>query len=539
MLSATIFSLLFSLPTSHMVLAVQADVFGEEPAYGGKGFGGTAGFGEEGGMPTEAEFLEMQRMMEEEINNYVNTLSEEEQIRFHQLVEEETKKMEAMSEEELNNYVQQMLIDIDETTKELPQPAPTPIKVEPTPAPVVTPEVKLDETEKALKIINNIITNTESFLRKAQRIPELPGKITQWVEKDKVSQWQVDLTWETLQGKIENLNQKLIQLKERDPKTKKYRYIGHLLKKENTYNNLVKLRENLNASEPLVVIADFGLGPITKESRAAIQKVLSAFAEAIYVLDLPEDINKVIAEFEPRAKEIRDEEETNRKRALEESKKGIKESPRKEVGGKGDKDRTRGGQDLTGGYDQGGYYPGGGRSTDYPDAYDYDRGFDQPTREKSTSTESGKTTKDVAGKDEKSKDEARSKELKAILELIDQALVSIEEVIVMSNQDTIKKYIETISRSQNEEVTKKKDTGARKNAALELRNAATSLRKAKRKMKNLVKSSEKQEVINKIKSETEFMDIVKEMSGRNVTPDSPEELQALQELANAISAFYS
>jgi hypothetical protein len=529
MLSATIFSLLLiSLPTSHMVHALQPGGFGDQAAFGG-----------EGGMPTEAEFLEMQRMMEEEINNYVNTLSEEEQIRFHQLVEEETKKMEAMNEEELNNYVQQMLNEIDETTKELPEPAPTPSKIEPTPAPVVTPEVKLDETEKALKVINNIITNTESFLRKAQRIPELPGKITQWVEKDKVSQWQVDLTWETLQGKIEDLNQKLIQLKERDPKTKKYRYIGHLLKKENTYNNLVKLRENLNASEPLVVVADFGLGPITKESRAAIQKVLSAFAEAIYVLDIPEDINKVIAEFEPRAKEIRDEEEGNRKRALEESKRGIKESPRKEVGGKGEREGSRGGQDLTGGYDQGGYYPGGGRSAQYPDAYDYDRGFDQPTREKSTPTESGKTTRDVAGKDEKAKEEARSKDLKAILDLIDQALVSIEEVVVTSNQETIKKYIESVSKSPGDEIKKKKDAVGRKNAALEFRNAATSLRKAKRKMKNLVKASEKQEVINKIKSETEFMDIVKEMSGRNITEDSSEELQALQELANAISAFYS
>lgn len=498
-------------------------------------------------MPSEAEFLEMQKQMEDEINKYVSTLSAEEQVRFHELVEEETRKMEAMDEDQFNAYVQEMLDEIEKTQQEIAPEVPVAVEEKPTvtpvkpAAPVVVPEAPLDETEKALKIINNVITNTESFLRKAQRIPELPGKIDQWVAKDKVSQWQVDLTWETLQSKINELDQKLIHLKERDPNTKKYRYIVHLLKKESAFNNLVKLRESLNESEPLIEIPEFGLGKVSKESRAAIQKVLSSFAEAIYTLDLPEELDKIFAEFEPRAKELRDEEEGARKKALEESKKGIKESPRKEIGSK---ETTRSSSTEKGGgsyYDDAYRYPGGA-STDYSrDAYDYDRKYDRSdsteTEGKTSKTESADKTAEKNGK-KKEEEEKHSKEFVKTLELIEQALVSIEEVFVTNGYDNVKDYISSVVRPRTEEPTKKKDPNGRKSAALELRNAATSLRKAKRKMNNL-STKEKQEVVLKVRNDPDFTEIVGSMKSVSITDDSSEELRALKELSNAITSFFS
>jgi hypothetical protein len=492
------------------------------------------------GMPAGADvgdlnIEEFEQELTSQINAFVSTLPEDEQKMFHELVEEETRKMEAMSEDQLNEYIQQVLDEIEQAQKEIEteQPiVPTP-EVKPTPVTVV--EAPIDDTEKAMKVINNVITRTERFLRQTLIIPELPGKIDQWVSKDKVKEWQVDLTWETLKGKIEMLDQIVTQLKERDPNNKKYRYIPALLKKEEVYAELVKLSEKLTESEPLVEGPEFGLGKVSKESRDAIQKVLSAFAESIYTRELPDNLIKILGEFEPRAKEIRDEDEKARTKALEDSKKGVKEGARKEIGGKGGKDAGFGaGQDF---YDEGGGYPGGyqgGSYGDYPDYQDYGRDFDQ-TERKESGDKGGTASKPATpAKDDKAadKDKARSKDYGKVIESIESAASNIEEVIVMSKADNVKQYIDGVVKG----TPNKK--AAFKSSESELDNAATSLRKARRKMKGLV-AAEQVAVRDRVKKESLFTEVVSAMSSMATTEDSPAELVALDGIATAVKQFYN
>lgn len=487
------------------------------------------------GMPSQEELLEMQKQMEEQINAYVSTLSEEQQIQFYKEVEEETRKMEAMSEDELNAHIQEMLDEIEKAQTELPQPE-EPVVVTPAkPEPVIVVEEKLNEIDQALKVINNIQTRTERFLRQADRMPELPGKIDKWVSNDQVKEWQIDLTWEMLKAKIELLNKKIIQLKEKDPKTNKYRYIQYLLNKEDVYKNLVTLSENLTKYEQDIEVPEFGLGVVKKEVRVLIQKILGSFAQAIYTLELPENIDKIIVEFDPRAKELRDEEEAARKKAVEESKKGPKESPRKEVGGSSKQRGSSEDKDYSGGYDQP-YYPRGG-SGGYVDPYDNKNNrFDEKKPEKSdVSGDKNQTPKEVAPKADKA--ETQSKEMKAIISFLEAALVSIEEVIDSSGEDTIKKYISSISKEKENEATKKKVSGSRKDASGEIRSAATNLRKAKRKTDSLINRKEKDDVLKRIRSTRELNEVTSEMNGRTITEDSSEELQAFKALANAINSF--
>lgn len=276
--------------------------------------------------------------METEVNKFYSSLSVEEQTQFNSDVEELTNVMMDMSEDELMDFFGNMFPEED-----FQQPEPTPEPAPTTPEPEVKtptkkpaqPAVPTRDIEGALKLIDDIISQTEKFLRTAQMIPELPGKIEKWVSKTKIKEWKTGLTWAILKEDIDIFNQKMHNLKERDPKTKKYRHLGNLVKNEGLFNNLMQMRTQLEKHVPNVEAPAFGLGTVSKKSRNHIRELLNAFAEAVYKLDLTTSLDKLMKQYEPRAKELREEEEGARKTALAESTKKTGVVPMRPVSGNG------------------------------------------------------------------------------------------------------------------------------------------------------------------------------------------------------------
>jgi hypothetical protein len=321
------------------------------------------------------ELTKWEEDVTKEIDQYVSTLSPEDQAQFHKEVEELTNVMSKMSPDELVKFIDTMLTEEgQQPTMPLPAQEPTtpqPEVEEKTVTPEKTPELPAKSADAALALIDDLIMHIERFLRKSNMIPELPGNIEQWVSKNKIKEWKNNLTWEILKGDIEALNKQLNRLKDRDPKTKNYLYLSKLIEQESLYNNLIHVKQALARHEPSVEAPAFGLGNVTPKSHEAIKQVLTTLSEAIYTLHVPTDINKVLGTSEAREKELKAEEEKARKQAIEHSKRPQVEGAKRE---------TPMPQPSTGGYrggEQPGYpsysgnYPYSGGGYSYPESSYY------------------------------------------------------------------------------------------------------------------------------------------------------------------------
>ena len=273
------------------------------------------------GMPSMDDI----QAMEAEIDKFVRSLPPEQQKQFYKDVEELTNIMEKMTPDELNDFVGNVfteagLIEQPVPAKPAPKPEVTKAKEEAKPVIAVTTAPSAP-TEKAVSMINAIIKRTEEFMRKAQVIPELQAKMNKWVVQKKLLDVTANLDWQTVETQIDELNVLLYHLKETDPVTGQYKHIGNLIKDEALYNNLATLQVTLDAYVPAVQIPPFGLETVSKESRAAIREVLSQYLEAFYLLNVPAAIKKVKALYEPRAKQLKEEEKQRAEKAYGEAQK--------------------------------------------------------------------------------------------------------------------------------------------------------------------------------------------------------------------------
>lgn len=231
-----------------------------------------------------------------------------------------------------------------ENSKEQPEPTkPQPISKE-------QPKIILTTAhQKALDLINSLIDRTNLFIVKASTIPELPGSISKWQREKKIN-WQPNLTWNKFKSDLDSFVSKLEQLKKQDPKTQQYNHLDELIKDETLYNNLSKVEKVAVQYEPLVEeIAPIGGQTVPEESKNAIQKLLTQYNEALYILNLGQAIDELFGKFEPKAKEMRKAEQEAKIAAEQEAKK-----------------TRRSGAPVTGGIAQ----------KDYNQSFDFDDNFD-------------------------------------------------------------------------------------------------------------------------------------------------------------------
>jgi len=256
------------------------------------------------------------------IDEYVATLSPKEQKEFNKAVEEVTEMIESMSEEEFTQFLGEAF------GEELPPEEPEEEVIEekdikeeeiPTPEPVVKEEKS--KQSQAILLIDAIITHTNSFIVKIASSPDLPGKIEFWGKQGTIKEWPSTLQWKDFKLELEIFSQKLYKMKDRDSKTKKYKYIDDFIKDEALYNNLAQLKVKITNYEPNIEIPEFGLEKLSTESKQAAQKVANAYTEALYTLKIPQALEKLFEKYEPAAKKARAEEEEAEKKAAAQAKK--------------------------------------------------------------------------------------------------------------------------------------------------------------------------------------------------------------------------
>ena len=322
-------------------------------------------------MPTEEELAKMNQ----EIEAFRASMTQEQRDEFDKQVEELANVMKDMPEEELNKFIETVFNE--GSIEPIPQPAPAPVapvKETKPEEPLYKPSTVSTKTIGSTKsMIGAILSHTESFLRKASLIPDLYGPINAWVPVAILAD-KKDLAWQELKQDIERLISSLKVALATDPATGHYYYLTSLIENDALYQNIIRLHDALVRNEPSVQVTAFGLGDLTKESRKATEAVLSAFAQAISAQQMIIEIQKLFSAFEPQAKKVMEQEESARKRAIEESKKIPTQSA------------MRSGGTLVDDYSSStGYKPGASDTYGYgspayiPPTTPYSTSFDQPS----------------------------------------------------------------------------------------------------------------------------------------------------------------
>jgi predicted DNA-binding protein (UPF0278 family) len=287
-----------------------------------------------GPMELSPEDLKMLEEIGKEVESYVNALPTEAQLRAQGVSEDDIKKRETREkfDAEVKRYSEmsekQLLEEMEkvfaEAASQMPPP-PAPEVAPPAPPtpeiakPIEKPIVPSDKQLAALKLIDTVLININNFMNKAQIMVELSAKIPNWVKEGKLRNWPANLTWNTFNAQVEELQVKLNKIKDRDPRTGSYKYLDDFIKDESLNNNLAKVRDSLMRNEPKIELSSFGIDKMTSESRAAVRSVLLSLHEATSILAIPSALDKIIEKYEPTAKKIKESEESAQKRAFEES----------------------------------------------------------------------------------------------------------------------------------------------------------------------------------------------------------------------------
>jgi hypothetical protein len=449
--------------------------------------------------PEDTKLLEE---VEQQINGYVASLPPDEQKKFWADVDELTKVMSTMSEDELVKFMEDVFTEEAAQQKplapEVPITAPAKeIKIE------EKPVLPVDKQQAALYLIDNLLKHIGNFLRKAQTMVDLPAKVISWTKEGKLKNWPSTLTWDIFKGYVDELNQKLNKLKDRDPKTNKYKYLDDFIKDEALYNNLSKISTSLAKYEPMIEVSSFGIDKMTTQSRESARSVLMSLQEAYSVLGIPAALDKIFEKFEPTAKKLKESEELTQKQALEASKRPGARAPMTVGGTSRDRD-TRGGKEYDYKADQGGRY------TPNYDYYDKrsDKADDSTDKKKVEGPTSAGGGKD-AGKEnakpgdktpEKPKEEKEQKAIENAVDNLEKALDGF--LTIVEGNKNLLEFPEHMRKDGNDDKVDATIHDSFKSAKSAINEAKAQIARIKRRLPSeKVSPAQKKEFITLIKQE--------------------------------------
>lgn len=276
------------------------------------------------------------RKAEEEIEAFRASLSEEERKKFDQDVQEFTKALESMSEQELQEFFNQ-LATLDESMlpkmPEEPRPAPTPTPSLPQPEPAKIVPVKKGDTRPAEQLIDDIVKHLNNFIVKVSAITDIDQKFKSWQTKGKLTTNKSINEWGQLVTVVEQFKQQLLKLKDKDPKTREFRYLNDLIEDKKLYEDLSILKGELATYEQNIILPSApGAHQISSNNRTFIIKVIETIIRALQTQKIDEQINAIFAKYEPVAKTLKEAEEQREKRALEAGRRSPQPEPARVYG---------------------------------------------------------------------------------------------------------------------------------------------------------------------------------------------------------------
>jgi hypothetical protein len=282
--------------------------------------------------------------------------------------------------------------------------------------------VPIKDLNDIANLLKNLADVTDTIMRKASGLPDLPSRVDRWVEQKKLTSWQSNLTWASFKKQLELLVQKLGKLQSKDPRTNTYLYLPELLNNVSLKNNLERIYRSLKTFNTKFTTSTFdidlafddplsGAGSLSAEAKDALLGILNTYGDAFYTQNLFKDLDALVQKFDPAAQKLRTAEEASAKKALEASKQTRTTTGIKVGGSKSD---SYGGRDSY--YSEpsadNGYYPGSSYSPGYAGGYpSYGNGSTQPSDSKADGTSStsgkGKSSGDkesATGEDKKTKE---------------------------------------------------------------------------------------------------------------------------------------
>lgn len=314
----------------------------------------------------ERELEEANRAIEE----YISSLSPAEQAEFNKQVEEMSRMFENMSEDEFEKFLGDMF-----TEEPIAEPNPftevQPVVQETAEVPALSTEDK-KKAETALKVLDDIIKQSNLFMVLVNSSPDLPNRITRWGAKGDISNWQTGVKWDDFKVTLETLLQKLYKAQEQDL-SKKYKYLLELIADESLYNNLIQLQTALNKLVPTINLPEFGIQKLSSQSKNAIKEILKKYTESFYLLNIPQSLDTLFQKYSPEEEKLRSAEEAATKRA-QEAARGVRTPATPETAGVGPENF---GYDYGYGYPQ--YYGGDSGYNPYESYSPYDSGYGYPS----------------------------------------------------------------------------------------------------------------------------------------------------------------
>lgn len=284
------------------------------------------------GQPSPEEMEQLQQMVKS-IEDEVAKMSPAEQAAFVEKVEKTQRNLEKLPEEELKRFVEGSMseaemeeflrlategVDLDVMPEEKPATKPeepvAPAEVE---AKVETPALN-KKAESVVEMIRGIIESTESFLTKAQSIPDLDAKVVSWRKKGSLS-GEEKIDWFLFRFDIEKFVQRLRSFISQDS-SKQYSYLTALSAEGTLLMDLRVLANDLKTLEPSINVPPFGMGKIAKKTKDNALQIINSYLRAIKEKDLGTALDEVIAKYEPEAKKLREKLAAIEKKAAEAAK---------------------------------------------------------------------------------------------------------------------------------------------------------------------------------------------------------------------------
>ncbi len=296
------------------------------------------------GAPAEAPFPGFDpNMSEEELLNQLmseinNALPEDQRDSFWEEVAKETERLEKetanMDEEEKEKYLLDLITAEPGQEVERPEPEAEIEEIEEEEALKAKP-TPIKETKAISDVLKSLVKSIENFLDKAAAFPDFDGKVDRWAKQKRFTDWQEGQNWQTLKIELNKLVSRLERFKEKDPKIG-MKHIDALLKNEPMMQNLKQFEAKLSREVPLIEMSVFAIEKMSNQTKNAITHTINALTEGLYRINLPEELLKILAEFDPAAKKILAAEEKAAKSALTQSK-AYKPSRPARVAGKRDR----------------------------------------------------------------------------------------------------------------------------------------------------------------------------------------------------------
>lgn len=256
-------------------------------------------------MLSQQELEELQAM-EQLVEQERAKMTPAQRAEFDNTVAELTKELEKMQPEELDAFISQVIFGQDPNASPTEQPMPNQQYV---PQPTMvhtemqeekTPSVdtQAQKREEVLAAINAILSTSRSFLDKINTAPAFGPTLKKWVDQKKIKNWKSSYSWETIKVQIEDLMNKLEEIKKQDDKTNQYIYLDQVIHDADLCNNLNKFSALLKEHEQTVEIDPLGYDAITKESKQALMAVINEYLEMFTVHNIVVALKNIIESHE-------------------------------------------------------------------------------------------------------------------------------------------------------------------------------------------------------------------------------------------------